>query len=194
MTYPQQPPDPTVAFAPPPLQYGPGQPPPNPAQPTFAAQYGPPAPALAPAPAPRSPQQRAQAAVGIWGALAIIGVVCGISIPEDSSSAWGSVHAWGALAILGAVLTVVPAVASSLSLPEHRAWQIAVGGAAILVFYWILLVLPAVGSNMSLVTTLGVACGCIAAAAAPGRPTTATPAPPMTTPAADRGGQAPPTP
>jgi hypothetical protein len=168
MTYPVQPsPDPSAP--PPPLQYAPAapaaQPAPPPGYPQQYAQPGYPAPA-----ASRSPQQKALAAVGIWGALAVVGVVCGISIPENDRTQWSSVHAWGALAIVATVLTLVPAVADSLSLPPSRGWQIATGGAGLLVFYWVLLVLPSTGSNMSLVTTVGVICGCIAAALAPGRP------------------------
>lgn len=61
----------------------------------------------------RTPQQKAVAAVGIWGALAIVAVVFGISIPGDDRMAWESVHPWGGLAILGAVMTLVPIVAGS---------------------------------------------------------------------------------
>jgi hypothetical protein len=164
---------------PPPLQYGgdPMAPPPSGyVQDQYQGPYSQPQtaqqnPAVYPAPhSSRTPLQKAQAAVGIWGAIAVVAIVLGLSIPEDDHSQWSSVHAWGALAILGAVLTAIPAFAGSVSLSAHRAWQGAAIGAGILAVFWVLLVLPSVGSNMSLVLTVGVAAGCAAAWLAPGRP------------------------
>jgi hypothetical protein len=57
-----------------------------------------------------------------------------------------------------------------VGLTEARAWQVAACGAAALVLFWVLFVLPAVGSNTTLLATIGVAAGLVAAWIAPGRP------------------------
>jgi hypothetical protein len=115
----------------------------------------------------------------IWllAAISAAGVILGLSMKEDGHNAWHTVHAWGGVAIAGAVLTLVPSLAAAFGLTAQRAWQVAVCGAAALGLYWVLFVLPDVGSNTSLLTTVGVAAGMIAAWIAPGRETPAGPPP-----------------
>jgi hypothetical protein len=119
------------------------------------------------------PQQPAKSTGGtsaawLLGLAAVLGVVLGLSISEDGHNAWGSVHAWGGLAIAGALATLAPAVGRGLGLGPQRAWQVAVCGAGALILFWVLFTLPAVGSNTSLLVTIGVAAGVLAAWVAPG--------------------------
>ena len=93
----------------------------------------------------------------------------GLTLKEDGRNQWDTVHAWGALAIAGAALTLAPALGRSVGLTPLRAWQAAACGAGALVLFWVLFTLPSVGSNVSLLTTIGVAAGLIAAWVAPGR-------------------------
>ena len=115
------------------------------------------------------PVSRTSALVWTLGLVSILGVVLGISLKEDGANAWHSVHAWGGLAIAGAVLTLAPVAGHSFGMTAARAWQTAVVGAGALVLYWVLFVLPSVGSNTSLLTTIGVAAGAVAAWLAPGK-------------------------
>lgn len=115
------------------------------------------------------PVSRTSALVWTLGLVSILGVVLGISLKEDGANAWHSVHAWGGLAIAGAVLTLAPVAGHSFGMTAVRAWQTAVVGAGALVLYWVLFVLPSVGSNTSLLTTIGVAAGAVAAWLAPGK-------------------------
>jgi hypothetical protein len=101
--------------------------------------------------------------------ISVIGVALGLSISENGSNAWHSVHAWGGLAILGALLTLAPAAAAALRMTHRRAWQVAACGAAALILFWVLFTLPSVGSNTSLLTTVGVGAGVAAVWIAPGR-------------------------
>jgi hypothetical protein len=110
----------------------------------------------------------------VLGAVAVLGVVLGLSIAENGHNAWDSVNAWGGLAIAGALATLAPALGRGAGVSAQRAWQIAVCGAAALVLFWVLFVLPVVGSNTSLLTTVGVAAGVVAAWIAPGREDAAT--------------------
>jgi hypothetical protein len=122
--------------------------------------------------APGRPPSATSPLTAVW-ALALLGLACviaGISVKESGNNAWHTVHAWGALAIAGAVLTAAPAWGPIAGLGIQRAQQLAVIGAGALVLYWVLFVLPTVGSNTSLLTTVGVGCGAIAAWVASGRP------------------------
>ena len=107
----------------------------------------------------------------VWalGLVSVLAVVLGLSLKEDGRNQWDTVHAWGGLAIAGAILTLAPAFGRSVGLTPQRAWQAATCGAGALVLFWVLFTLPSVGSNMSLLTTIGVAAGVIAAWVAPGR-------------------------
>lgn len=151
MTYPQQGMPPQQGAQVPPAGYAPAQP----------TQYLP--------PQPPPPRGKPQTAVWILGLASILLVVLGISIDEDGSNAWHSVHAWGGLAIAGAVLTLATVAGRSVGLTPQRSFQVAGAGAAALILYWVLFVLPSVGSNTSLLTTLGVAAGVIAVWLSPGR-------------------------
>ena len=115
------------------------------------------------------PVSRTSALIWTLGLVSILGVALGISLKEDGANAWHSVHAWGGLAIAGAVLTLAPVAGHSFGMTAARAWQTAVVGAGALVLYWVLFVLPSVGSNTSLLTTIGVAAGAVAAWLAPGK-------------------------
>ena len=165
MTYPGQ--GPQQGYA--------GQPAQPPVQQQSPLQQGYPAPG---APAaqptqylpPQQPAAKGRPAALVLGLLSVALVIVGISVKEDGSNAWHSVHAWGAVAIAGAVLTLAPAAGRSVGLGAQRAFQVAVAGAAALVLYWVLFVLPSVGSNTSLLTTLGVAAGVLAVWMAPARP------------------------
>lgn len=126
------------------------------------------------APAPRS---KGGGAILVLGLVAVAGVVLGLSIAENGHTAWESVNAWGALAIAGAIAVVAPALGRTVGLSEQRAWQVAVCGAGALVLFWVLFVLPSVGSNTSLLTTVGVAAGVMAAWIAPGRASASTSTP-----------------
>jgi hypothetical protein len=126
--------------------------------------YGQPMPQAA-----RSTDQRAQLIVAISAGVSVLAVVLGLTLSEDGHKAWDTVHAWGALPILGAVLTVAPAIAGSMSLTAQRAWQVAAGGVGLLLLFWVLFTLPSVGSNVTLLVTVGVIAGMVAAWAAPGR-------------------------
>jgi hypothetical protein len=117
----------------------------------------------------KPPVPKVISAIWVLGLISVAGTVAGLSIKEDGNNAWHSVHAWGGLAIAGALLTLAPAVAGSSNLTPQRAWQVATCGAGALLLFWVLFVLPAVGSNTSLVVTIGVAAGVIAAWIAPGR-------------------------
>ncbi len=130
--------------------------------PNQASPYGPPAPQHPPA---------AKAVQPVWalGLVSVLAVVLGLSLKEDGHNQWDTVHAWGGLAIAGAILTLAPAFGRSVGLAPQRAWQAATCGAGALVLFWVLFTLPSVGSNLSLLTTIGVAAGLIAAWVAPGR-------------------------
>lgn len=108
-------------------------------------------------------------AVLVLGIVAVAAVVLGLTINENGHNAWDSVNAWGVLAIAAAAATLAPGLGRGIGLGPQRAWQVAVCGAGALVLFWVLLVLPGVGSNTSLLTTIGVAAGVIAAWLAPGR-------------------------
>jgi hypothetical protein len=114
---------------------------------------------------------KAISAIWILGLISVAAVVIGLSVSENGGNAWHAVKAWGGLAIVGAVLTLTPALAGSGSvhMSARRAWQVAACGAGALVLFWVLLVLPEVGTNVSLIVTIGVAAGVIAAYLAPGR-------------------------
>ena len=112
---------------------------------------------------------KAISAIWLLGLVSVAATVIGLSVNENGENAWHSVHAWGGLAIAGAILTLAPAVAGSLNLTQHRAWQVASCGAGALLLFWVLFVLPAVGTNTSLVVTIGAAAGIVAAWIAPGR-------------------------
>ena len=99
----------------------------------------------------------------------MLGVILGLSIDENGANAWQSVNAWGGVAVAGAIAVLAPALGRSIGLGPQRAWQVAVCGAGALVLFWVLFTLPSVGSNTSLLTTIGVAAGVIAAWIAPGR-------------------------
>jgi hypothetical protein len=105
-------------------------------------------------------------------AIAVLGIVLGLSLKENGSSAWDNVDAWGGLAIAGAVLVAAPVLGHVVGLTDARAWQVAACGAGALVLFWVLFVLPAVGSNpnTTLLATIGVIAGIVAAWIAPGRP------------------------
>lgn len=176
----------------PPPPHGPGQPGQHPQSPP---PQGPPSgPIPAPPPGiPGAPTQQFQTASGgqwqpagppkpqrppmpkvisaIWalGLISVAATVIGLTVNEDGVNAWKSVHAWGGLAIVGALLTLAPAMASSMNMTAQRAWQVAGCGAGALLLFWVLFVLPAAGTNTSLVVTIGVAAGVIAAWIAPGR-------------------------
>ncbi len=107
----------------------------------------------------------------------MLGVILGLSISENGVNAWQSVNAWGGVAVAGALAVLAPALGRSVGLGPQRAWQVAVCGAGALVLFWVLFTLPSVGSNTSLLTTIGVAAGVIAAWIAPGRAETADSAP-----------------
>lgn len=117
----------------------------------------------------RPPVPKVISAIWALGLISIAGTVIGLSVNEKGANAWDSVHAWGGLAILGAALTLAPALAGSMNLTPQRAWQVATCGAGALLLFWVLFVLPSVGSNTSLIVTIGVAAGAIAAWIAPGR-------------------------
>ena len=119
-----------------------------------------------PAP-PQPPKAKGSGAVLLLGLVSILGVVLGLSIAENDVNAWDSVNAWGGVAIAGAVAVLAPAFGRSLGLTAQRAWQVAVCGAGALVLFWVLFTLPSVGSNTSLLVTIGVAAGVIAAWIAP---------------------------
>ena len=116
-----------------------------------------------------APRPKGSGSIVVLGLVAVICVILGLSIAENGHTAWDSVNAWGALAIAGAIAVLAPAVGRTVGLSQQRAWQVAVCGAGALVLYWVLFVLPSVGSNTSLLTTIGVAAGLIAAWIAPGR-------------------------
>jgi hypothetical protein len=161
---------------PPPGYQGPQGPPPPPGggshgygDPTMAfsrqLQRNGTAPNGAPAPKPAGSR-----AVLVLGIIAVAAVVLGLTLKEDGHNAWDSVNAWGALAIVAAAATLAPALGRGIGLGSQRAWQVALCGAGALLLFWVLLVLPRVGSNTSLLTTIGVAAGVVAAWVAPGRP------------------------
>jgi hypothetical protein len=118
---------------------------------------------------PAAPRPKGAHAALILGLISVAGVVLGLTISENGHNAWDSVNAWGAVAIAGALAVLAPALGRTFGLTEQRAWQVAVCGAGALILYWVLFVLPSVGSNTSLLTTIGVAAGVIAAWIAPGR-------------------------
>jgi hypothetical protein len=148
---------------PPPPQQPQGPPPGFPPPPGYAGQ---PTQLIA-----QQPQPRSKALQPVWalGLVSVLAVILGLSLDEDGRNQWDTVHAWGGLAIAGALLTLAPAAGRSVGLTRQRAWQVAACGAAALVLFWVLFTLPSVGSNLSLLTTIGVAAGVIAAWVAPGR-------------------------
>jgi hypothetical protein len=112
---------------------------------------------------PTSPAVRGANVIWALGIVALAGVILGLSIDEDGRNAWDSVHAWGAVAIVGAVATLAPVLGLSLGRSAERLAMVAACGAGALVLFWVLFTLPAVGSNTSLLVTVGVAAGIIAA-------------------------------
>jgi hypothetical protein len=135
---------------------------------------------------PQTPQQagpqqgqptqrpKGSSAILLLGLVSVLGVILGLSIDENGANAWQSVNAWGGVAVAGAIAVSAPALGRSIGLGLQRAWQVAVCGAGALVLFWVLFTLPTVGSNTSLLTTIGVAAGVIAAWLAPGRADDAT--------------------
>jgi peptidoglycan/LPS O-acetylase OafA/YrhL len=119
----------------------------------------------------QQPQAARKGLQVVWalGLVSVLAVILGLSLDEDGRNQWDTVHAWGGLAIVGALVTLAPAAGRSLGLAPQRAWQAAACGAAALVLFWVLFTLPSVGSNLSLLMTVGVAAGVIAAWVAPGR-------------------------
>jgi hypothetical protein len=175
---------------PPPGYQGPQGPQQNPQQgpPHNPQQYGDPTMAMSrpggppnqpqgPVQPPPAPRPKGSGAILVLGLVSVIGVILGLSISENGHTAWDSVNAWGGLAIAGAIAVLAPALGRVIGLSEQRAWQVAVCGAGALVLYWVLFVLPSVGSNTSLLTTIGVAAGVIAAWVAPGRASAASGSP-----------------
>jgi uncharacterized membrane protein YhaH (DUF805 family) len=125
------------------------------------------------APGPQRPGSQTSGSAGtgwvlLLAAVALVFVVLGLSITEDSRNAWDSVHAWGGLAIAGALAVAAPALGHSFGLGARRAWQVAAAGAGALGLFWVLFTLPVVGTNTSLLTTLGVAAAVLAVWIAPG--------------------------
>jgi hypothetical protein len=167
----------------PPPQGPPPQGPPPQGPPSYAAPPQGPPPGFSDAtvhyrpgpPAPGPSAGRPNTALWTLGLVSLAATVAGLTLHEDGHTAWDSVHAWGAVPILGALLTLAPLVRSSLNIGPHRAWQVAVCGAAGLGLFWVLFVLPVVGSNTSLLTTVAAAAGIITAWMAPGREPTAEP-------------------
>ncbi|HEV7207076.1 MAG TPA: hypothetical protein VGN18_20920 [Jatrophihabitans sp.] len=156
------------------MPQGPGAPntfPDPQAQPGAPAQHHPAGPHGAPTvqfvaqnpPPPKAVRPKVFTSIWTLGLVSLLGVVLGISLDENGVNAWHSVHAWGGVAVLGAVLTLAPVLGHSFGLTPPRARQVAAGGAGALVLYWVLFVLPVVGSNTSLLTTIGVAAGVVAA-------------------------------
>jgi hypothetical protein len=131
----------------------------------------PPAAVKAPAQPKRARRPIPPVVLTAWalGVISVAAVVVGLSVTEDHRTFWDLVNAWGAVAIVGAVLTLAPAVAPLLNRPARPAWQVAVCGAGALLLFWVLFVLPRVGSNVTLLLSVGVAAGVIAAWVAPGR-------------------------
>jgi hypothetical protein len=115
----------------------------------------------------QAPKPKGSGAVLLLGLVSILGVVLGLSVSENGGNAWDSVNAWGGVAIAGSLAVLAPALGRSLGLSVQRAWQVAVCGAGALVLFWVLFTLPSVGSNTSLLVTIGVAAGVIAAWIAP---------------------------
>jgi hypothetical protein len=115
----------------------------------------------------RTPRPKGSGAVLVLGLVSVLGVVLGLSVAENGANAWDSVNAWGGVAIAGAVAVLAPALGRSRGLSVQRAWQVAVCGAGALVLFWVLFTLPSVGSNTSLLVTIGVAAGVVAAWIAP---------------------------
>ena len=139
--------------------------PPMPPQPTGG--YPPPGP-YGPPPS-RRPGRPNLTAVGLLGLISVACVALGLSIDEDGANQWSRVHAWGWSRSVAAIATLAPAVARTVGLNAERAWRVAACGAGGLVLFWVLFTLPYVGSNTSLVVTVGVGAGALAAWIAPGR-------------------------
>lgn len=147
------------------------QPPPHaaPTQQFEAAGGGRWQPAGPPQKPPQQPVPKVISVIWVLGLVSIAATVLGLTVDENGTNAWHTVHAWGGVAIVGAVLTLAPALAGTLNLTPHRAWQLAACGAGALLLFWVLFVLPEAGTNTSLVVTIGAAAGIIAAWIAPGR-------------------------
>lgn len=128
-------------------------------------------------PPPKVARPKEFTAVWALGLASLLAVVLGISLDENGVNAWHTVHAWGGLAVVAAAVTLAPVLAPSFGVTPLRAAQAAAVGAGALVLYWVLFVLPVVGSNTSLLTTIGVAAGALAAWTAPGRERAASPEP-----------------
>lgn len=124
---------------------------------------------------PQHPQRQAlpRAVVAVWtfAGISVLATVLGLTLKENGANAWKTVDAWGALPIAGAVVTALPAIGHAFGLTPERARQVAAGGAAALVLFWILFVLPNVSAqpNTTLLATLGAAAGLAAVWVAPGR-------------------------
>jgi hypothetical protein len=119
---------------------------------------------------PKPPPVRGANAIWALGIVSLAGVILGLTIEEDGRNAWDSVHAWGAVAVVGAVATLAPVLGRSFGRSADRVGMVAASGAGALVLFWVLFTLPAVGSNTSLLVTVGVAAGIIAAWTGAGRP------------------------
>ncbi len=106
-----------------------------------------------------------------WLAVAAaIAAVVWLLWPEDDKLGAENLKLWTVFVVASVALVFAPMVRKVLRLPDERAWQFCVAGAAGLGFAWVAFLLPTINSNQAFFGTIGVAAAGLAAWTAPGRP------------------------
>ncbi len=145
-------PEPAYDPAHPPHPTEPAYDPAHPPQPTGPMDGAFPAPPPLPTPEssrsprvgarPRSTADRAALTATVLGALGLVLLLAGLSMPSPGGgpSLWSATTAWAVFATLAALVALVPAVPSRGGLSRQQAWQVGAAGAAGVVVFWLLVV------------------------------------------------------
>lgn len=106
-----------------------------------------------------------------WLALAsAIAAIVWLLWPEDDKLGAENLKLWTVFVVASVALVFAPMVRKGLRLPDDRAWQFCVAGAAGFGFAWVAFLLPTINSNQAFFGTIGFAAAGLAAWTAPGRP------------------------
>lgn len=99
-----------------------------------------------------APRPGSSLAIGL-SVVALIGLVLGVSIPENDRVGWSDFPAWAAFGVLAAIVMLIgPLVAAHLARPLR------VIGAVGVVAFWVLIGMPMVSSNTGFCMAVGGLC------------------------------------